>query len=137
MVNVINSLVGLGQLDKGIEEVKRFLKTFPRDFSLFNEMGTLYYLKEDYDKCTCQNAGPGCGGVLCDLNGADQWCAHLTMKKLKTGESTMICADDCMDWHEYLPGETFEADISITYNSYLGETVIQRNERGILRGPTG
>jgi arylsulfatase A-like enzyme/Flp pilus assembly protein TadD len=50
MVNVINSLVGLGQLDKGVEEVQRFLKTFPKDFSLFNELGSLYYLKQDYDK---------------------------------------------------------------------------------------
>lgn len=49
MINVLNCLVGQGQLDKGIEEAKRFLKTFPADHSLYNELATFYILKTEYD----------------------------------------------------------------------------------------
>jgi arylsulfatase A-like enzyme/lipopolysaccharide biosynthesis regulator YciM len=49
MINVLNSLIGLGRLDKGIEEAKRFLKTFPADHTLYNELATFYILKKDYD----------------------------------------------------------------------------------------
>lgn len=50
MVNVLNQLIRLGRFDKGIEEVQRFMKTFPEDHTLFNEMGTLYFMKKEYDK---------------------------------------------------------------------------------------
>jgi arylsulfatase A-like enzyme/lipopolysaccharide biosynthesis regulator YciM len=50
MVNVIGTLIRLGRYDKGIEEVQRFLKTFPRDFTLYNELGTIYLLKLENDK---------------------------------------------------------------------------------------
>ncbi|UCH93911.1 MAG: sulfatase-like hydrolase/transferase [Candidatus Aminicenantes bacterium] len=50
MVNVIGSLIRLGRYDKGIEEARRFLKTFPRDFTLYNELGTLYVFKQENDK---------------------------------------------------------------------------------------
>lgn len=50
MVNVIGSLMGLQRYDKGIEEAKRFLKIFPRDFTLYNELGTIYALKQENDK---------------------------------------------------------------------------------------
>lgn len=49
MINVLNCLIGLGDLDKGIEESKRFLKTFPSDHSLYNELATFYILKTQYD----------------------------------------------------------------------------------------
>lgn len=49
MINVINSLVRMGNLEEGIKETKRFLKTFPRDYSLFNELGTIYYMNREYD----------------------------------------------------------------------------------------
>jgi arylsulfatase A-like enzyme/lipopolysaccharide biosynthesis regulator YciM len=50
MVNIIGSLIRLRHYDKGIEEAKRFLKIFPRDFTLYNELGTLYSLKQENDK---------------------------------------------------------------------------------------
>jgi arylsulfatase A-like enzyme/Flp pilus assembly protein TadD len=50
MINVVNSLIRLGDLDKGIEEIQRFFKTFPRDHALYNELATIYFLKQDYDK---------------------------------------------------------------------------------------
>jgi arylsulfatase A-like enzyme/lipopolysaccharide biosynthesis regulator YciM len=50
MVNIIGSLMRLGRHDKGIEEAKRFLKIFPRDFTLYNELGTIYALKQENDK---------------------------------------------------------------------------------------
>ncbi|MDQ1350455.1 MAG: Sulfatase-like hydrolase/transferase [Acidobacteriota bacterium] len=50
MINVVNSLIRLGELDKAIDEVQRFFKTFPRDHSLYNELGTIYFMKKDYDK---------------------------------------------------------------------------------------
>ncbi|MCU0286812.1 MAG: sulfatase-like hydrolase/transferase [Acidobacteria bacterium] len=50
MINVINSLIRLGQLDKGIEEIQRFFKTFPRDHTLYNELGTIYFMKKEYEK---------------------------------------------------------------------------------------
>lgn len=50
MINVVNSLIRLGQLDKGIEEIQRFFKTFPRDHTLYNELGTIYFIKKDYEK---------------------------------------------------------------------------------------
>ncbi len=50
MINVINSLIRLGELDKAIEEIQRFFKTFPRDHALYNELGTIYFLKKDYEK---------------------------------------------------------------------------------------
>lgn len=50
MINVVNSLIRLGQFDKAIEEIQRFFKTFPRDHALYNELGTIYFLKKDYEK---------------------------------------------------------------------------------------
>ena len=50
MINVVNSLIRLGQLDKAHEEIQRFFKTFPRDHTLFNELGTVYFMQKDYDK---------------------------------------------------------------------------------------
>lgn len=50
MVNIIGSLIRLGQYDKGIEEIQRFLKIFPRDYTLFNELGTIYLFKQEDDK---------------------------------------------------------------------------------------
>ncbi|NIM14454.1 MAG: sulfatase-like hydrolase/transferase [Candidatus Aminicenantes bacterium] len=50
MINVVGSLRRLGRYDKGIEEAKRFLKTFPNDHTIYNEMGDLYIAKEKYDK---------------------------------------------------------------------------------------
>jgi arylsulfatase A-like enzyme/Tfp pilus assembly protein PilF len=50
MVNILGSLIRLRQYDKGIEEAKRFLKIFPRDFTLYTELGTLYSLKQENDK---------------------------------------------------------------------------------------
>jgi len=40
----------LGRLDKGIEEVQRFLKTFPNDHTLLNELGVFYFRKKEYEK---------------------------------------------------------------------------------------
>jgi len=50
MVNIIGSLIRLRQYDKGTEEAVRFLKIFPGDFTLHNELGTLYSLKQENDK---------------------------------------------------------------------------------------
>lgn len=50
MVNVINMHIRLRRFDKGIREAKRFLKTFPNDYGMYNELATLHYLKEEYDK---------------------------------------------------------------------------------------
>jgi tetratricopeptide (TPR) repeat protein len=50
MVNIISSLRKLGRFDKGIEEAGRFLKTFPSDHTIYNELAELYLFKEDYDK---------------------------------------------------------------------------------------
>jgi tetratricopeptide (TPR) repeat protein len=50
MVNIIGSLIRLRRYDKGIKEAKRFLIVFPRDFTLYNELGTLYSLKQENDK---------------------------------------------------------------------------------------
>jgi arylsulfatase A-like enzyme/lipopolysaccharide biosynthesis regulator YciM len=50
MVNIISSLRNLGRFEKGIEEAKRFLKTFPNDHTILNELGELYLFKKDFDK---------------------------------------------------------------------------------------
>ena len=50
MVNILGSLIRLHQYDKGIEEANRFLKIFPRDFTLYTELGTLYTFKQENDK---------------------------------------------------------------------------------------
>ena len=50
MVNILGSLIRLHRYDKGIEEAKRFLKIFPRDSTLYAELGTLYSLKPEIDK---------------------------------------------------------------------------------------
>ena len=49
MINVIGTLRRLGRFDKGIEEARRFLKTFPNAHTILNELGELYLFKEDYD----------------------------------------------------------------------------------------
>lgn len=50
MINVVNSLIRLGQLDKAHDEIQRFFKTFPRDHTLFNELGTIYFMQKNYDQ---------------------------------------------------------------------------------------
>jgi len=49
-VNIISSLRLLGRYDKGIEEGKRFLKTFPTDHTILNELAELYLFKKEVDK---------------------------------------------------------------------------------------
>ncbi|MCP5047914.1 MAG: sulfatase-like hydrolase/transferase [bacterium] len=50
MINILGSLIRLARLDDGIQEAQRFLKTFPNDHALLNELATLHILKENYPK---------------------------------------------------------------------------------------
>ncbi len=50
MVNILGALTRMGQFDKGIAEAQRFLKIFPGDFTLLNELGTFYGFKHEQEK---------------------------------------------------------------------------------------
>jgi len=48
MINVLNTLIRLGQYDRGIVAARGFLTTFPDDHGILNELASLYILKKDY-----------------------------------------------------------------------------------------
>ncbi|MCP5107448.1 MAG: sulfatase-like hydrolase/transferase [bacterium] len=48
MINIIHALTSLGETDAAIEEAGKFLKIFPNDYSLHNQLGAVYFSKSDY-----------------------------------------------------------------------------------------
>lgn len=50
VTNLLTALTYQGQLDTAIEEAEKYIKIFPNDNALYNELGGFYFLKKDYDR---------------------------------------------------------------------------------------